>query len=102
MVTTTAPVAAARFVPSYRGTVPAPQPKPPPCTNTMTGALSGCGLGVHTLRYRQSSPSGATLKGGKSCDCAHAFPGALARGELHAGAGAGGFQRSDPTGGAAN
>ena len=111
-VTRTAPFRASAS-PSLCGLDPAPSVKAPPKIQTMTGNRSpGPPAGVQTFRYRQSSLVGG--ESGRSTEtlfgtrlrwdgCTQTLPNASARRTpSHRGGACGGFQRSSPTGGAAN
>src|SRR3954449_10364507 len=59
--------------------VPAPLTQPPPWNQTSTGRLRSVLVGVHTLRYRQSSFQLAGLPGRqKTAACTHSLPGLVA------------------------
>src|ERR1700722_20849576 len=80
-----------------------PPTYPPPWIHTSTGSFSPADLaGVQTFRYRQSSLTGAVLPcecGGCMQACAKASACFTPDQDF---TGAGAFQRSGPTGGAAN
>src|SRR5262249_27793009 len=94
----------ARASPSYRGSEPAPEVKPPPYAKTITGRRSEADFApVQTFKYRQSS-----LLGGGAAPprppppCVHLGPNSSAfRTPVQLVTGCGGRQRSGPTGGAA-
>jgi hypothetical protein len=104
-VTTTAGPAAASFAPSYAGTEPLPWTFAPPWMKTSTGSALAPS-GAQTFSVTQSSlPVNApppTIVGPEVAACGQTGPNAVAsRSADTQDAGAGGRQRSSPTGGAA-
>ena len=82
--------------------LPLPWVKPPPWIHTITGRPAAPARGVHTSRVRQSSlvPGMGMVPTAPSWGQKAPFLVASAV-PFHAAAGAGGFHRSGPTGGAA-
>jgi hypothetical protein len=75
---------------------------PPPWIQTITGTFEAEGLGVQTLRYRQSSVVLADVMFVELAFCGHRLPNCDAsRTLVHGVGGCGPFQRRPPTGGAA-
>ena len=94
----------AKAVPSYSGSDAAPRVSAPPWNHTMTGRRPRAPAGRQTLRYRQSSLTGAPSEASpaRGAGCRQAGPNALAaRSVRHGATGCGARQRSAPTGGAA-
>src|ERR1700759_2903558 len=106
MVTQTTP-SRANAVPSYAPTDPEPFMNEPPWIQTSTGIPPAPSSGVHTLRFRQSSPGITTSGnsgwycGGESALGAVGPNEAASRAPVQAGTGCGGSIRFGPNGGAA-
>ncbi len=82
--------------------------KAPPCSHTITGSRApGAGAGVHTLRFRQSSPGTSGSGSSAAYVGVYGTLGAVgpyapaSRTPSQAAGGAGAAKRSAPTGGAA-
>src|SRR5258707_12356794 len=93
-----APVASESKRPSYPGSAPLPNAKPPPWIHTITGSGAlGAGAGVHTFSVRQSSFSFADAR--IIVNCGHAAATFVAsRAPDHGAAGPPGAEGPSPTG----